>query len=274
MVEPTTDSCRKNTRFRSAGGTAPLVAPQTTIVPPGFSARSECAQVASPTVSMTASTRSGSRAPDSKAWSAPSSTRAGPLGLAPAGGPDPVARGPAEQDQRRGHAAAGALDQHGRARLTGRPGRTASGRRSGRRSAGTRPARSSARPAWAPGCAAARPPARRRCRRSAPTAATGAGRASRRRRHGSPMTACTTTSLPSSSTPAASQPRIIGSRSAGSPTPRSDQTSWWLSAAARTVTVVQPSGGTGSACSPELQAGQRVIGVRRAAVTANIGLEP
>jgi hypothetical protein len=41
----------------------------------------------------------------------------------------------------------------------------------------------------------------------------------------SPITPCTTTSLPSGSIPAASQPRIIGSRSAGSPTPRSDHTS-------------------------------------------------
>jgi hypothetical protein len=73
IVDPTTDSCRKKTRFSSAGGTPPLVAPQITIVPPGRSARSEWAQVASPTVSMTASTRSGSRAPAGNAWSAPSS---------------------------------------------------------------------------------------------------------------------------------------------------------------------------------------------------------
>ena len=45
-----------------------------TSLPPGLSERIECPQVASPTVSMTASTRSGSRAPDSKAWSAPSSS--------------------------------------------------------------------------------------------------------------------------------------------------------------------------------------------------------
>ena len=37
-------------------------------MPPGRSAFSECDQVASPTVSITASTRSGSRAPDSNAW--------------------------------------------------------------------------------------------------------------------------------------------------------------------------------------------------------------
>ena len=38
---------------------------------------------------------------------------------------------------------------------------------------------------------------------------------------GSPMTECTTTSLPSSSRPAASQPSTIGSRSGEIPTPRS-----------------------------------------------------
>ncbi len=63
MVEPRTRSCRKNTRWSSAEGAWPVVAPDTTTVPPGRSARNEWPQVASPTVSMTASTRSGSRAP-------------------------------------------------------------------------------------------------------------------------------------------------------------------------------------------------------------------
>ncbi len=67
IVDPTTDSCRKNTRLSSAGGASPEVAPVTTSVPPGFSDLIECAQVALPTVSITASTRSGSRAPDSNA---------------------------------------------------------------------------------------------------------------------------------------------------------------------------------------------------------------
>ena len=67
---------------------------------------------------------------------------------------------------------------------------------------------------------------------------------------GSLTTACTTTSLPSSSYPAASQPRIIGSCSSLSPTPRSDHRSWWLSDAALTVTVVHPSGTSGSGRSP------------------------
>jgi hypothetical protein len=45
-----------------------------TIRPPGLSDFAECEYVASPTVSITASTRSGSRAPDAKASCAPSSS--------------------------------------------------------------------------------------------------------------------------------------------------------------------------------------------------------
>ena len=50
-------SWRKKTPERSAGGFGPLVAPETTTRPPGSSALSECDQVASPTVSITAWTR-------------------------------------------------------------------------------------------------------------------------------------------------------------------------------------------------------------------------
>jgi hypothetical protein len=74
MVEPRIESCRKKTRLSSAGGAGPEVAPQITIVPPGLSVRREWPHVASPTVSITASTRSGSRAPGSKEASAPSSS--------------------------------------------------------------------------------------------------------------------------------------------------------------------------------------------------------
>ena len=74
MVAPATDSWVKKILVSSAGGASPLVAPQITIRPPGLRERTECAQVAWPTLSMTTSTRSGSRAPDSKAWSAPSLT--------------------------------------------------------------------------------------------------------------------------------------------------------------------------------------------------------
>jgi len=73
MVEPTTESWVKNTRVSSAGGASPLVAPQITIRPPGLSERTECAQVACPTLSITTSTRSGSRSPVPKTRSAPSS---------------------------------------------------------------------------------------------------------------------------------------------------------------------------------------------------------
>jgi hypothetical protein len=73
IVDPTTDSCRKKTRLSSALGAWPLVAPQTTIVPPGRSDFSECDHVASPTVSSTTSTRSGSRSPLPNTASAPSS---------------------------------------------------------------------------------------------------------------------------------------------------------------------------------------------------------
>src|SRR4029450_5953315 len=45
------------------------------------------------------------------------------------------------------------------------------------------------------------------------------------RQAGSEITACTTTSLPSASSPAASQPRIIGSLSSPHPTPLSDHLS-------------------------------------------------
>jgi hypothetical protein len=74
MVEPVTDSWVKKILVSSAGDASPLVAPQITIRPPGRRDRTEWAQVARPMVSMTTSTRSGSRAPGAKAWSAPSLT--------------------------------------------------------------------------------------------------------------------------------------------------------------------------------------------------------
>ncbi len=55
-------------------GRSPLVAPEMTRVPPGLSDFTEWDQVAAPTVSMTASTRCGSRAPVSTASTAPSSS--------------------------------------------------------------------------------------------------------------------------------------------------------------------------------------------------------
>src|SRR4051794_30961827 len=78
IVEPTTRSWRKKMRLSSVdSGLGPLVAPLITTIPPGRSERREWFQVAAPTVSITASTRSGRRAPDSKTWCAPiSSARA------------------------------------------------------------------------------------------------------------------------------------------------------------------------------------------------------
>ena len=49
-----------------------------TTTPPGLSELIECDQVAAPTVSITASTRSGSRSPDANARSAPTSTARAP----------------------------------------------------------------------------------------------------------------------------------------------------------------------------------------------------
>ena len=67
IVEPMTCSCRKKIRVSSESSrSGPLVVPLITTLPPGRSDRTECDQVARPTVSITASTFTGSRAPDSK----------------------------------------------------------------------------------------------------------------------------------------------------------------------------------------------------------------
>ena len=80
IVEPTTRSCLKKILVSSAfAGASPDVAPEMTTVPPGRRLLTECDHVAAPTVSMTASTRSGSRAPLSNARSAPSATACSPL---------------------------------------------------------------------------------------------------------------------------------------------------------------------------------------------------
>ena len=76
-------------------------------MPPGRSDFSECDQVASPTVSITASTRSGSRAPVSKAASRAELHRPRALRLVAAGDPDPQPGRAREHDQRRRDAAAG-----------------------------------------------------------------------------------------------------------------------------------------------------------------------
>ncbi len=92
------------------------------------------------------------------------------------------------------------------------------------------------------------------------------------RQAGSAITACTTTSLPSASIPAASQPRIIGSLSSDSPTPFSDHRSWWFSAVALTSTVVHPSGTSGSGRSPTSSAETGSSGANLAAYAASMRL--
>ena len=113
-----------------------------TIAPPGLSDFSECDQVASPTVSITASTRSGSRAPDAKASCAPSSQRRAPAW--PRCGPSrtPAGRPPGPSRctpwPRRRWRPAPARSGPGRSRTA----RTASGRRSATPSTGRPPRRS------------------------------------------------------------------------------------------------------------------------------------
>ncbi len=111
------DSWVKKILVSSAGGMSPLVAPEMTMRPPGLSERTEWDQVAWPTVSMTTSTRSGSRAPVGEGLVGAELERRLALGLGPAGHPDPVAGRAAEQDQRGGDAAARALDEDRRAGL-------------------------------------------------------------------------------------------------------------------------------------------------------------
>ena len=81
-------------------------------MPPGRSDRIECDQVAAPTVSMTASTCSGSRAPDSKTSWAPSSSARARLASSRLVAQHPQPAGARQRDQRGGDAAAGALHQH------------------------------------------------------------------------------------------------------------------------------------------------------------------
>jgi hypothetical protein len=73
MVEPITrNGLKKIFRNSDLAGWSPEVTPEITRVPPGRRALIEWDHVAAPTVSSTASTRSGSRAPAAKAWCAPS----------------------------------------------------------------------------------------------------------------------------------------------------------------------------------------------------------
>ena len=189
-----------------------------TILPPGRSDRIECDQVARPTVSITASTLTGSRAPDSKTSWAPISSARARLASSRLVASTVQPAGAGQRDQRGRDAPAGALHEHGVAGLEAALGEEHPvGREPGRRQAGGL-LEATATPAWGPRCRAARRPGRRRCPGGARRAASACGSSVSSPVHdGSLITACTTTSLPSSSRPAASQPRIIGSASSLQP---------------------------------------------------------
>ena len=101
-----------NTRRRLTLASCPAVAPETTMRAPGAAHFSEWSNVAAPTVSITTSTRSGSRAPGSTRGRAELRDPL-PLGGVAAGRVHPLAERDGEHDRRGGHAAAGALHQHG-----------------------------------------------------------------------------------------------------------------------------------------------------------------
>ena len=90
----------------------PEVCPEVTIRPPGRSDLTEWPQVASPTVSMTPSTFSGSRCAGLEDLVRTDLQGPRALGLVAAGGEDPQAAGPGQGDRGGGHPAAGALDEH------------------------------------------------------------------------------------------------------------------------------------------------------------------
>src|SRR5664280_2096787 len=220
-------------------------------VPPGRSDRSECDQVASPTVSSTASTRSGNRAPAASAWCAPSSSARRRLSSSRlvAYTRNPAARAsaiaavatppPAPCTSTLPPGGTPALVNSIRYAVSHAVGRQAASAHDIPGGLGTRLRRGTATtsanvPAWI----------------SESSERCGSRVSSPLPRSGSPITAWMTTSLPSSSSPAPSVPSTIGSRSARSPTPRRLHRSWWLSDAAFSRTVVQPSGTPGSGRSP------------------------
>ena len=142
---------------------------------------------------------SGSRAPGSNAPCAPISTRALPLGLVAAGDPDGVAGRPAEHDQRRRHAAARALHEDAPARLHARHREQHPVRRQPRRRQAGRLLPRAGSAACRRGCARGTAT----CSASVPGCRSDSSVRARVERlvavpAGSPTTACTTTSRPSS----------------------------------------------------------------------------
>jgi hypothetical protein len=253
IVEPSTRSCRKNSRLRSADGSAPVVAPgdDERARPGAGSSSSATRWPCRP--SRDASTRAGSRRTGSNTSCAPARA---PAAAWSRRARSPRRRGPAARASAMAAVetpATGALHQHAVTRAD--PGLREEhpvGVQPGGRQAGRLLEDSSA--GLGTGCGAGRRPARRRCPGSARTGCCASGRASRRRSsRGRRRSRGTTTSSPSSVTPGGVAAEHHRQRSAGRPTPRRLHRSWWFRLAARTVTRAQPSGASGSGRSPTVR---------------------
>ena len=79
QLEPMISSCLKNRRGRLSSTSGPEVPPQTHMRPPWRRVRTECSQVAGPTLSTTMSAVTGYGFEDSNQSAAPSSTALRPL---------------------------------------------------------------------------------------------------------------------------------------------------------------------------------------------------
>ena len=239
-------------------------------MPPGRSDRSEWFQVAAPTVSMTASTRSGSRAPVSKTWWAPiSSARAR---LASSRLVASTCRPPARARVIRAVATPPPAPWTSTVWPGLRPPWTKSIRYAVSQAVGRQAASSKDSDAGLGTRLPAGPrPGRRACPGSARRAGTAGGPRSRRRarpghrsRHGR---------APRCRPRRARRRRSRGSSAApprAGPTPRSDQRSWWFSDDAFTLTVVQPSGTSGSGRSPTTRPASGSSAEKDSAYTANM----
>ncbi|OLB65467.1 MAG: hypothetical protein AUI10_06675 [Actinobacteria bacterium 13_2_20CM_2_72_6] len=199
------------------------MAPETTIRPPCVAHLRECSKVAAPTVSITTSTRSGNRAPGSSAVAPSAAIRSrlpGSRLVAYTRAPSATARTtaavatppPAPWTSTEPPSGSRPRTVSIRYAVSHAVGRHAASAKDSSGGLGTRLRRGTrTRSAKVPGHFS--------------DSAVRFGSIVSSPDDGSPTIACTTTSVPSSATPAASQPRIIGNLSAGSPTPRSDQRS-------------------------------------------------
>jgi hypothetical protein len=116
IVDPTTESWRKKMRVSSAGAASPLVAPETTSVPPGRSDLIEWLQVAGADRLEDRVDPLGHPRARLEDCVGAERQRLVALVLRPARGPHAQAAGGAEDDRGGGHAAARALHEHGGAR--------------------------------------------------------------------------------------------------------------------------------------------------------------